>query len=434
MVRAARSCILLLLLLGPSGAAAAAAGQSKPIFPALRHKLEQKHEVAEAKKNAPKANSEEVVEPAHIVVPAPVDVGSNGFPVLPAVSQMMGEASSTLKNVNSKAKFLESRVVQAQTESETRMAKQKAAFERKLKAQEQGNRAVIAESANISAAISKLKKENDALRLHAKELQDTNRVMRTELHALETRLSAARDFAGHSLVTTDDSKASELNVLQVQGHLRHKHDGEDESDDSTSDDSTDDSDDSDADKDSDSSDNSKEEESFMELSSTVRRSGESSNSFEAELAEMEAVTPSLSQPQRASSDASPGHLLEELSREVANLAKQEKSSEKQLKELFIRDFRAGARRHQALLAQQHGLNFTRGGLVALQTKLKAAESHLESTRSQLEQRLHGVGIFMQRLAHLALAPEREVKHLLETLPKSPSIATHKVSKVHTQTQ
>merc|ERR1719183_401374 len=130
------------------------------------------------------------VEPAKkeevpVDVPAPVDVGSDGFPQLPAVSTMLSEASGTLKTVSTKASSLEAKVVQAQMQSEARMAKQKAAFEEKLKQQEQGNRMVIAASANITAEIKQLQKSNTAYRKHAKQVQETNRVMRQELHTLE---------------------------------------------------------------------------------------------------------------------------------------------------------------------------------------------------------------------------------------------------------
>merc|ERR1719271_200052 len=93
-------------------------------------------------------------------VPAPVDAGSDGFPHLPAVSQMLSSASGTLKTVNSQASDLEARVVKAQMQVEAKLAKQKAAFEEKLKQQEANNRMVIEENANITAEIKKLQSSN----------------------------------------------------------------------------------------------------------------------------------------------------------------------------------------------------------------------------------------------------------------------------------
>merc|ERR1719305_1610023 len=130
--------------------------------------------------------------------------------------------------------------------------------------------------------------------------------------------------------------------------------------------------------------------------------------------------------------SSPVDLLDVLSKDVAHLAQQEKESEKTLKNLFIRDFRAGAKRHQALLTQQKTLIATRSSLQALQAKLKGAEAHLEATRAQLEGRLHGLGQFIQKLAHFAMAPQHEVPHLLEVLPKVESVAKGCKSKAKAQ--
>merc|ERR1719428_1291661 len=103
------------------------------------------------------------------------------------------------------------------------MAKQKAAFEEKLKQQETGNQMVIAANANISAEIKELQKGNAALRKHAKQIQESNRVMRTELHTLEAHLGVAKDFTASSLKETDDSKNSLLQVLKGGNHhRRHK--------------------------------------------------------------------------------------------------------------------------------------------------------------------------------------------------------------------
>merc|ERR1719183_3133481 len=138
----------------------------------------------------PKAPADETetqeVPVAPGAVPAPLDAGADGFPELPAVSQMLSQASGTLKSVNSQASSLEARVVQAQMQSEAKMAKQKAAFEEKLKQQEQGNQAVITDNANITAEIKSLKSNNAALRKKAHEVEETNKVMRSELRTLES--------------------------------------------------------------------------------------------------------------------------------------------------------------------------------------------------------------------------------------------------------
>jgi hypothetical protein len=424
---------------------ASAAGVSAEIFPALRKRKEQQQQQKAApvlvQKNAEPVQGPTVEEAqdAPASVPAALDAGSDGYPELPAVSQMLSTASNTLKSVNSQASSLEARVVQAQMQSEAKMAKQKAAFEEKLKQQEQGNQAVITANANISAEIKDLKSGNAALKKHAREIEETNKLMRSELHTLESRLGVAKDFTSKSLTATDDSKNSLLQVLK--GGRKHHHafvetssktqshaganddDDEDDDDKEDSDETSDDKDDDDKDdKDDD------EEEgttSFLALSSKVHRAAvaDGSSAFEAAMSDLEAAVPDVpAGPAMPDSPASnPGDLLEVLSKDVAHLAQQEKESEKTLKNLFIRDFRAGAKRHQALLTQQKTLIATRSSLQALQAKLKGAEAHLEATRAQLEGRLHGLGQYLQKLAHFAMAPQHEVPHLLEVLPKTVTV-------------
>merc|ERR1719313_1168883 len=89
--------------------------------------------------------------------------------------------------------------------------------------------------------------------------------------------------------------------------------------------------------------------------------------------------------------------------------------------MFNAEFKAGVKRHTALLKKQQALNTTRTQLTHLQGELRKAESHLEDTRDHLEQRLRGVGLFLQRTAHLALAPASEAPPLLDSLPGTVSI-------------
>jgi len=406
---------------------------SAEIFPGLRKRKDAQKLVA-AQQHAEKSHVVAPVAdgdaPAN-TVPAPLDAGSDGFPELPAVSSMLSAASGTLKSVNSQASSLEARVVQAQMQSEAKMAKQKAAFEEKLKQQEQGNQAVIEANAKVSTTIKGLKSSNAALKKHAKELGENNKVMRSELKTLQTKLGVAKDFTAKSLEVTDDSKSALLQVLKggrkhhhafVETASKTKRDDEDDDEDDKDDDSEDDKAD---DKDDDEEDDDKEEAtSLLAVSSKVRRaSGE--ESFESAMSDLEAAVPAVTDDagpaMPAPSSVSPDDLLTVLSKDVAHLAQQEKESEKSLKNLFIRDFRAGAKRHQALLAQQKGLVASRTSLQTLQAKLKSAEAHLEATRAQLEGRLHGLGQYLQKLAHFAMAPQHEVPHLMEVLPKTVTV-------------
>lgn len=418
------------LLAAQTGAATAAAAEAKAgIFPSLRKRLQEEKKKVKAAEEAKAADVPQVqvvaaAATAPVEVPAPVDANNAGFPELPEVSAMLGEASATLKSVNSQASVLEARVVQAQMASEAKMAKQKAAFEQKLKSQEEGNRAVIAVNSNISAQIEELKQGNDALRKHANQLQQGNTVMRSELHALENKLSTGREYVAKSLGSTDDSQAKELAVLQLphapRRHLRSVKAASDSDQDSDEDDDQSDDDQGD------------EDTSFLAVSMKVHRTHEevSTSAFDTALAEFENALPGSGSATPTSAAAGhPSELLDVLSKSVAQLSQQEKESEKQLKALFVKDFRAGARRHAALIAQQKHLNSTRGSLIDLQHKLKVADKHLEGTRGMLEQKLHSIGRYMQKLAHLALSPTREVPHLLKALPQAVAPAKEGAQKV-----
>lgn len=356
---------------------------------------------------------------------APADAGADGFPRLPSVSQMLSGASGTLQTVNSQTSGLTAQVVKAQMQSESKMAKQKAAFEEKLKQQEEKNRLVIEANANITADIKNLQRSNADYRKQAHEIEGNNHLMRSEFHTLESRLGLAQDFTSKSLKSTDDRKNALLQVLRsaprhhrnvlAQASSKNAHKaGDDDNEDE--DDNTDDSQSNSDDKDDDDDDDDDKGTSLLSLSMTVHRNSAPATSPDASIAELEGMD---SLPAAPASD--PADLLAVLVKDVANLAQQEKASLKKLKQLFIEDFRAGAKRKAALLSQQKGLTATRSSLQALQAKLKTADAHLKETSAHLQGRLHGLGQYLQKLAHFALAPEKEVPHLLEVLPKSVTV-------------
>jgi len=401
-------CLIFLAALVPPATAAAASAE---MFPGLRKRklavLQKQAEIVHAP--MPEGAAVPAAVPAEVPeeVPSVVDAAADGFPQLPGVSQMLSAASGTMKAVSSQASGLEARVVQAQMQIEAKMAKQKAAFEEKLKLQEQGNQKVIEANGNINAEIKKLQSGNAALRKHAHEIEQSNRLMRKELNALESHLAVAKDFTSKSLTATDDSKNALLQVLKKDSnhHALVEMTSHSKKDDDDDDDDDEDSDDDEA------------ATSFLQVSPD-------------EFGFAAPEGPSLDAGAGASLDAAgaPGDLLAVLAKDVANLAQHQKSSEKNLKNLFIRDFRAGIKRNKVLLAKQKSLISTRTSLLSLQAQLKSAEAHVDATRAQLEARLHGLGQYLQKLAHFAMAPQHEVPHLLQVLPKAVTVKAGKVVK------
>jgi len=411
------------------------------MFPALRKRLTQQKLAASqqhtetVQAQGPEEDSatlpEENETPA--AIPAAVDTGSGEFPQLPAVSQILSGASGTLKSVSSQASSLQARVVQAQMQSESKLSKQKAAFEEKLKSQEQSNRAIVQENDNITAEIKRLTGSNVDMKKHAHDVEQNNKLMRSELQQLQSHLGVAEDFSRKSLISTDDHKNALLEVIHGNVHRQHKVlvqtasktlKGKDDGDTDGSDsDATDDDDESDSDDKDSSNDKADDDEdgsdfpatSFLAVSKSRRASkatdAVSSFAFEAAMTDLETTVPVVT-------SAEPGDLLGDLMKDVAHLAEQEKQSVNTLKSLFIRDFRAGAKRRDALHAQQKALSATRSSLLEIQAELKTAEGHLEATQQHLQTRLHGLGQFLQKLAHVAMAQQQDAKKLMDNLPKA----------------
>jgi len=424
--------VLFALALAPNSAWASKA--QAEVFPSLRKRKQQQaaikadiHEMTTVQDETDETEGPSLPkqhEDSDAAVPGPMDAAKSKFPQLPAIAQILSGASGTVKQVNSQASVLEAHVVKAQMQIETRMAKQKAAFEEKLKDQEKANRLVIEANNNISTEIQNLKHGNADLKKSSEDVQKASHLMRSQLRLLQSRLGVAEDFCEKSLASTDDSKNTLLQILsnnQNVIHLVQTSKDAQEDDDEDDDDSTDNYNATD-DKDDDESDNDSRKTSFLSLAVTAHRSHKALASMDIDVSldpgvsvDAAAVSPDIT------TAANTGDLLETLSHEVTQLAQQEKDSQKKLKDLFIQDFRAGAKRKAALLQQQKGLIATRTSLEALQGRLKSAVAHLQATQKHLESRLHGLGHYLQKLAHLAMAPPKDAPHLLQELPKAVAI-------------
>lgn len=406
---------LALLLAGSPTCGAASASQKVEVFPSLRkhlHMQQQKQVPVEDKVEDESIDDVADIAPAAAVetasaslaIPAPMNAGADGFPKLPAVDAMLGGASETMKSISSQASTLQAQIMQVQAQNQARMTQQKVIFERKLKMQEGKNQEVVGQNNEVASEIQTLKKGNEELRKKCHDLQEGNRVMRVELHTLESKFAEAKEFVGASLTSSDDSKAKELAVLKSPVH-HHKsfldrHDDDQEEDEGEDKGGKDDDNDDD-----DSSDD--DAESFLAISSQAHR-------MFTETEDTEEMPDDASSVPAPPSD--PSGLVDILKNGVAQMQMEEHASEKKMKAIFVANFQQGQKRHAALMSQQKALNGTRAQLQSLQVNLHSAEVHLDTTKTSLQERLRGLGLFAQRLAHLALAPAGEVSRLLTALP------------------
>lgn len=288
------------------------------------------------------------------------------------------------------------------------MARQKVVFEQKLKTQEDKNRAVASTNKQLSDEIETLKANISSLRNQAKDVQGSNDVMRTEIKVLSGRLVLARKFLLVALKNADDSKAPQLAVLRDPKAVQHtsakatvgsvrkvsragaagvhkKATQSKPARKATAKDSSDDQDDDDSD-----------EEIYLSLAADHHAT--------------RANPP-------AAAAGTPKDLLKVLGEAVANLQKEEHTSEAQLKNIFLSNFKAGVKRYASLMAQQRSLTALRKNLVTEQDMLRVADSHLRATHSKLQQQLRSFGNFAHMFSNLALAPEQEATGLLKTLPQ-----------------
>jgi len=211
------------------------------------------------------------------------------------------------------------------------------------------------------------------------------------MHELGSKLGVAKSFAIKSVLTTDDSKDPKLDVLNVPGEQKKNSDFKDDDDDSADD--------------SDNEEDEKVPEKPTSLLQTTAHNDVATLLNDSPVDEIIAET-------------SPDDFLAALTKDVAQLAAQEKKSEKNLRDIFISHFRAGAKRHKALVAMQKSLTDERSKAQALEQRLQTAVTHLADTHLDLTRRLQGVAQFLKQLEHVTTAHESDVPKLIGKLPKA----------------
>jgi len=361
------------------------------------------------------------VDHAPVIVPPPMDVGAEGFPQLPAVDDMLSEATGTMKSVNSRTSALQAQLLQAQVASEGKLNKQKIVFESKLQEQEDKNRDIVKANAALSEEIERLQIRTKSIKSHAHALEEGNHMLSAELRALQGKLDIAKDFTTKSLESTQESNKKLLELLRVARPHQQSHKAR------TSDMSN-----------RHNQPGSQPAMSLLLLSHRDHHASENADeSVDGDSASDDSADGGgphepadtgldkdlMDSMQKAKS--SPSILLDILSKEVAQLAQQDKQSEAALKQTFVRDYRAGAQRRAALVEQQKALTAKKDSLLGLQSELETVVEHLKFVHSELERDIHGLGHFLMKLARFALAPKHDMPHSLEVLPTSVVVKVEK---------
>ncbi|CAE7233050.1 SPAC6G9.14 [Symbiodinium sp. KB8] len=296
-------------------------------------------------------------------VPEVFNPGPDGMPQLPDVDKLMTEFQDVKHTLNSQASSFAAHLSQA-------------AFDARLRAQENVNQAVAKDNAHLATEIVLARQNREELKKKVKQEDQLISFRRTELKALEQQLAKGEKFLHRSLDANDPTKdVSFLHLDKVPSRS-----------------------------------------SRIEEPSTPAKDQEESEGCQG-LPALEPslnITTSLSKEKTASTEEEE-RIIGDLTRELRQLHKAEMQSESKLNELFHASFQAGKQRHAALLAQQSLLKNELDQTTAQISKLQEAFDHLKAKLNALEGDLHQEGLFFADLEKVAMASTPDVPALLKAV-------------------
>lgn len=345
-------------------------------------------------------------------VPEVFNPGPDGMPQLPDVDKLMTEFQDVKHTLNSQASSFAAHLSQVEHASLDRIAKTKAAFDARLRAQENVNQAVAKDNAHLATEIVLARQNREELKKKVKQEDQLISFRRTELKALEQQLAKGEKFLHRSLDANDPTKdVSFLHLDKVPSRSSRIEEPSTPA------------------KDQDTAFE-PDAVSFLELSRKhVRRKAKGARgSLRSSRHEEEFqlpllgdggdaslnITTSLSKEKTASTEEEE-RIIGDLTRELRQLHKAEMQSESKLNELFHASFQAGKQRHAALLAQQSLLKNELDQTTAQISKLQEAFDHLKAKLNALEGDLHQEGLFFADLEKVAMASTPDVPALLKAV-------------------
>lgn len=283
---------------------------------------------------------------------------------LPEVSTMMGGASDTLKSINSQTILFETRVAQKQAENQAKLSKLKAGLEDKLVEQQKANKAIAAVISNLTAKIQASEAYTTTIEKEAWQLKKGNDQRRTDLGLLQQKLATARAFVESSLNATDDSAAEELTVFNTPPPAKKP-----------------------------------QGDILAALGSD--KSVEEAMEFIAHGGEGTPEGVSLLSLKTTVAGPVPQDLLQLLQQGLDKIEQEEQASEKALQDAFKTAYGGLVKQGQSMEAQKTGLEAKLQSILKLQSSWSAAKTHLMTVRGQLDQRLKGLHLFLERLSGVA---------------------------------
>jgi hypothetical protein len=261
---------------------------------------------------------------------------------LPDVNKLL--PSSSFSAMKTTVAELEKRLVVEQQQSVTTLQSIKAGYEKTLLAQKKNNSLLERVNLLISFRIRTKQKSNDALRQQASDLVKANTFLKSELEALDSNLSLARDFVQDGLVSSSMNE-SEIRVLADLAELDEK------------------------------------------ASSISRKQALLGSAGKLSLME------SVGDVHERSSDV----IMDTLTSSLATLASDASTSQSVLKDAFEKKLSDVVETHHGLMRDQALLNKTADEAENLHERLSAAVGHLSKVHHNLLARIKAIRAFAFRL-------------------------------------
>lgn len=311
---------------------------------------------------------------------------------LPEVETVLSKASDTAQDFSAKAAQMQALVSKRQQESTAALAAEKEAYEQNLTSMTAEIHAVEFQNKELQASIDMVAKESASIKKETERLRGENNIMRKTLGSLGGKVEAAEQFLDDSLVRTDDTSAEALkpllppvpepslsNFLSVMG---------------------------DAQKDA------QKSASLLQLSSHIRhiRSRGGGSKVKEQQAESESAE-----------EMNPDALNMLLSESLADIEKEQKDGEAEMKAHFMKLHNASVTQLRALSEKKEALEKKLAESEDYKSSLLQAKAHIGATRSELLKRLHGMDVFAKKVDDAAANALESVEATIASLSEVPAL-------------
>eukprot|EP00930_Biecheleria_cincta_P044059 TRINITY_DN30229_c0_g1_i1.p1 TRINITY_DN30229_c0_g1~~TRINITY_DN30229_c0_g1_i1.p1 ORF type:complete len:343 (+),score=101.61 TRINITY_DN30229_c0_g1_i1:71-1099(+) len=303
-------------------------------------------------------------------VPQVENPDQNGFPTIRSVQSVMEGYAKEKDRLNHEAAALGLHLKKVEKEDADRIVQQNAVFLQKLREQEQKNQVVSVENSKVAEMILKVRKGNEKLTALVQKEQKVIQLRRSQFSALKQKFLEGQERVKKLLEGSDTSKElaeeasraedrSPMSFLEiVQEGARRKR--------------------------------------LQEQADELEIEASPAESAETPASEIEAATEASSQTLLAEQSATSSQ-ISNLAKQASKLSQATQHSLAELKKSFQEAYKAGARRHNALVDQQKVLKAELQSVEKQFAKLKADYKRANALRAGLEQELKSNGALLGKV-------------------------------------